>query len=71
LDALWASLQTKTPTLNGYSGNVPPRWPLEDLRTVQLSRMRRWVARHHASTDGLCVCSASRHTKPAPCIVPP
>lgn len=55
LDALWASLETQTPTLNGFSGNTPPRWPLEDPRTARASLMRRWLTQHHADTEGLCV----------------
>lgn len=30
LDAMWASLQAGVPTVNGYSGKVPPGWELED-----------------------------------------
>ena len=28
LDAMWASLSLRVPTLNGYSGNTPPGWRL-------------------------------------------
>ncbi len=30
LDALWASLATGVPTVNGYSGRVPPGWDFDD-----------------------------------------
>ena len=32
LDAMWASMNSGIPTINGYSGNLPPRWQLEDNR---------------------------------------
>ncbi|NBD08882.1 hypothetical protein [Corallococcus silvisoli] len=32
LDAVWASLERGTPTVNGYSGNYPQGWKLEDNR---------------------------------------
>ena len=55
MDALWASLKTQTPTLNGFSGNIPPEWPFETPHTARLSRMRHWLVRHNANTDGLCL----------------
>jgi hypothetical protein len=30
VDAMWAADVSGVPTLNGYSGNYPPRWPLDD-----------------------------------------
>ncbi|MHB8875047.1 MAG: hypothetical protein ACYC8T_15285, partial [Myxococcaceae bacterium] len=30
IDAMWAQMQSGVPTLNGYSGNSPPGWPLGD-----------------------------------------
>ena len=30
LDAMWAGLAAGIPTVNGYSGNVPPGWALVD-----------------------------------------
>jgi hypothetical protein len=30
IDAMWAQMEVGLPTLNGYSGNVPPGWPLAD-----------------------------------------
>jgi len=55
MDALWASLETQTPTLNGFSGNIPPEWPFETPRTARLLRMRSWLGRHNANTEGLCL----------------
>ena len=31
VDAMWAALETGVPTVNGYSGNHPPAWPLEHM----------------------------------------
>ena len=55
MDALWASLETQTPTINGLSGNVPPDWPFETPRNARTSQLRSWLARHHANTVGLCL----------------
>jgi hypothetical protein len=32
IDAMWAAQLTGVPTLNGYSGNVPPGWKLEECQ---------------------------------------
>ncbi len=32
LDAMWASIESGIPTINGYSGNSPPGWNLSDNR---------------------------------------
>lgn len=32
IDAMWAALLTGIPTLNGYSGNYPPGWELENIK---------------------------------------
>jgi len=55
LDAMWASLETKTPTLNGYSGNTPPNWPWSDLQDVSRAPIRRWMRRHHVHGVHVCV----------------
>ena len=55
LDAMWASLETKTPTLNGYSGNSPPRWPFDNPRNVSSMQLRMWLIRHHSRNDDVCV----------------
>ncbi len=57
LDAMWASLVTKTPTVNGYSGNVPPKWPFESLRNVRPSQLYLWLNRHNAKRGHLCLLS--------------
>ncbi len=55
LDAMWASLETQIPTINGYSGNSPPDWPFEDPFTVQRVALEGWLKRHHMPTDGICI----------------
>jgi hypothetical protein len=55
LDAIQAQLATGLPTVNGYSGNLPPEW--EELYEIRLRNkedeervqeaLRRWRTRHH------------------------
>lgn len=54
LDAMWASLETKTPTVNGYSGNYPLRWPFEHAQEVKPWQEKLWFRRHHTRSDGVC-----------------
>jgi hypothetical protein len=48
LDAMWAQMLTRTPTVNGYSGSEPPGWHLDspaglaDLAGALESWRRRW-----------------------------
>ncbi len=55
LDAMWASLAAKIPTLNGYSGNAPPKWKMVDLQDVRMPPLRRWLRRHKTSREHLCL----------------
>ena len=55
LDAMWASLDTQIPTINGYSGNSPPAWPFEDPLTVSRDRLESWLKLHQVTTDRLCI----------------
>jgi len=44
LDAMWASLESGVPTLNGYSGTEPPGWDLDGLKRPDYQeRVDRWV----------------------------
>jgi len=54
IDAMWASLETQVPTINGYSGNIPPRWPFESARNVRAAQLRSWLTRHH-HRERLCL----------------
>ncbi|HUB08638.1 MAG TPA: hypothetical protein VMB50_16650, partial [Myxococcales bacterium] len=54
LDAMWASFDLGIPTLNGYSGNEPPGWPLSDPRAVTPEMARAWLERAGLPADGFC-----------------
>jgi hypothetical protein len=61
LDAMWASMQSGMPTLNGYSGNDPPGYPLNDIRVstpAQVSAIRNaldeWADKWHLDTARIC-----------------
>ncbi|PWT84838.1 MAG: hypothetical protein C5B58_04080 [Acidobacteria bacterium] len=43
-DAMWISLRTRLPTLNGNSGWVPHGWRLEDHTIDYLDAARAWIA---------------------------
>src|SRR5262249_46817232 len=48
VDALWASLETGVPTINGYSGRVPPGWEFDDLsgESNVEDHLKRWLGPH-------------------------
>ncbi len=60
-DAAWITLATGIPTLNGRYGNVPPDWPLldvritnpEDRRAVEVA-MADWIARNGLPAERVC-----------------
>ena len=64
VDAMWASMETVVPTVNGYSGNFPPGWmPLYDHniqkeRPTDPGRLRAaldaWLAAHGVSGRDVC-----------------
>jgi hypothetical protein len=43
-DAMWASMVSGVPTLNGYSGNVPPKWPFYHNYIVNPSHGRELIS---------------------------
>lgn len=60
-DAMWASMERGVPTINGYSGNQPPRWTFYDIRvhtpytdSVVGDSVSRWAARWHLDTARIC-----------------
>ncbi len=62
LDAMWASLISRVPTLNGYTGNSPPGWVLfesniRDAPGVQRVRflVHDWVVRNHLAPEHVCL----------------
>ena len=66
IDAIWASLERRLPTLNGYSGNLPKGWlPLQEnvIRTPDDRKrieafLRRWPAEHKIHFDERCWVAA-------------
>lgn len=53
IDAMWASMETGVPTINGYTGKDPPNWDLSYNYWREESRRRRyeqqlnqWLKRH-------------------------
>ena len=60
-DAMWASMMRGIPTLNGYSGNQPPRWTFYDIRvptpyldSVVSDSVSRWAARWRIDPARIC-----------------
>lgn len=51
-DAMWMTLKTGLPTLNGYSGWAPPGWPMRDSPDY-FAAARQWIARN--KMDGVCL----------------
>lgn len=64
VDAMWAAMEVGIPTVNGYSGNFPPRWlPLLDHsiqkeRPADAERLRAalaaWLDANGTTTRGVC-----------------
>lgn len=67
IDAMWAALATATPTINGYSGNLPPDWNLfaanlesdEDDQAMRTA-LSHWLSGHGIAADGICLLQAGR-----------
>jgi hypothetical protein len=63
LDAMWASLETGVPTINGYSGYMPPGWGQrlwdnaihtpKDEEDIGLA-LEAWMAQSNLDSDRLC-----------------
>jgi len=60
-DAMWASMMRGIPTLNGYSGNQPPRWTFYDIRvptqyldSVVSDSVSRWATRWRIDPARIC-----------------
>ncbi len=50
LDAMWASMQTRVPTMNGYIGNTPPGMTL-DPRGADPAAIAAWLAHNGMAYD--------------------
>jgi hypothetical protein len=47
IDAMLISAMRRVPTLNGYSGHVPPGWALREVEAEDYEdRIARWIRRH-------------------------
>ena len=76
LDAMWASLETGVPTVNGYSGKMPPGWTFEEVvlhgptdeRDVE-SLLHRWLAPFNLA--GKIVAVAPGRSEVRVLLVPP
>ncbi|MCX5873236.1 MAG: hypothetical protein NTY51_08395 [Deltaproteobacteria bacterium] len=62
LDAMWAQIRVNRPTLNGYSGNEPPGWPLSECLVKSSSAidrldrdLRKWLEKNHASDKNIAL----------------
>ena len=50
IDAMLVSTMRRVPTLNGYSGHVPPGWDLQEVEAPDYEeRVARWIARYHVA----------------------
>lgn len=61
LDAMWASMESGVPTLNGYSGNQPPGWNLGDTSLYseqpdpsRAAAIDEWVERSGLQGSRVC-----------------
>lgn len=61
VEAMWASMERGIPTVNGYSGNQPPGWPLYDIRiqspaqdSVVSDSLEIWA--RHSGIDPARIC---------------
>jgi hypothetical protein len=63
VDAMWASMQLGTPTINGYSGNQPPGWKFYDIRIhpgdgtliPTMAEVEEWAARWRLNPNTICM----------------
>ena len=58
---MWAQLFSGVPTLNGYSGQIPPGWPLGDVaianrvdRVRLYASIKSWMEHHGAEIENVC-----------------
>lgn len=60
-EAMWVSLKTGLPTLNGNSGWSPPHWRLDDRRVDYFDAARQWIA-HKGLREQVCVYNQKART---------
>ncbi|MDH5654755.1 MAG: hypothetical protein OEZ34_02530, partial [Spirochaetia bacterium] len=56
VDAMWASLRTGIPTVNGYSGGIPPGWKLNDRSIVEKKDIKEWLAKNQVVVPDKKIC---------------
>jgi hypothetical protein len=54
IDAMWAALERGIPTVNGYSGNVPPGWALEPVFRADAALLA-WARARGLEASDLCL----------------
>lgn len=54
LNAMWISLVTKTPTLNGYSGAYPPQYTLVDEEIPFPQAVESWIESQKLNPSEIC-----------------
>jgi len=61
VDAMWIQIETGIPTINGYSGNFPPRWGLFDAlidspkKEAELARnISDWIENKALKPESVC-----------------
>ncbi len=58
LDAMFATFELELPTINGYSGNVPPGWSFSEFTDAATddAKLTAWLSRNHMlDLDNLCI----------------
>jgi hypothetical protein len=62
IDAILVAQRTDVPTLNGYSGQIPPGWMLDDVQFPPYrDHVRAWAAANGV-TQGVCSYDRTTHT---------
>jgi hypothetical protein len=68
---MWAGLDSEVPTLNGFSGQTPPEWPLGDVtiadrfdRLRLFEGIRIWLLKHPSKIDNVCWVTPGIRTFP-------
>jgi hypothetical protein len=55
LDAMWVSMRTHVPTLNGWAGAEPPGWSFRQTASVKAEDLLRWAHTFAPSLERVCV----------------
>ncbi len=55
VDAMWVSMRTRVPTLNGWAGAEPPGWSFRQTASVNAEDLLRWAHTFAPSLARICV----------------